>query len=296
MISNLSDIQYFIMPPVITRATPTTSPTPESIIEDQDLLIQYISNSQNDVTALAQSDSAVVAIMKVLQSLVINNNVVLDKLSAAEGRITDLETTNVELLGNLEAAESKVSNLENQMNFKNEQLLALKGQCRKLEQYSRRGTAILTGVSYNVDENLEEKVCKIVNCTNILPMEFDTSYISHVHCNRANPQSKKPPSITLSFVRSIDKDRLMTKKKQFKESVSTKLPAYGKNINLHHLLSPACVTAKSELENFDEVLWVDYRGHIKNFVVKLKNGEFIRNISNATDLQTKVGQLTPTIA
>ena len=48
-----------------------------------------------------------------------------------------------------------------------------------------------------------------------------------------------------------------------------------------------------DIENMEEVLWCEFRGHLSNFVVKLSNDEFVRNVLNVEDLEAKVGELTP---
>ena len=55
---------------------------------------------------------------------------------------------------------------------------------------------IMTGVHYETEENLEAKVSKIVNDTNILDHAIDYSFISHVHRNKQKQQKEgdtRPP-------------------------------------------------------------------------------------------------------
>ena len=70
---------------------------------------------------------------------------------------------------------------------------------------------------------------------------------------------------------------------------------HGKKLNIFHAMSAG---VSSEMKNIrerggDMIEYLDYYGHSKNFVVRLKGMErMVRNVKSFCDLEDKVGQLS----
>ena len=94
----------------------------------------------------------------------------------------------------------------------------------KMEQYSSRSTVIITGVPANDNENTVEIVCKTLNDAD-KDIAISPCDLSHCHRNWTN-RTNRPPTITVVFNRSYDKDLVMRKSTRDK----LKAPRY----NIHH--------------------------------------------------------------
>ena len=227
------------MTPPLTRSSPT---------------LETFLDPNFDTATLAKSKDAMVHMFKLLQQLIIQNKAAV----VTQGKkIEELETTVVK---------------------HEERIAALEERLVRSEQYSSRGTAIITGLKETTGENLEEEVAKIVNEVGVLPGSFTAKDISHVHRNKRKADSDKPRSITLVFARSIDKDRL------FRKSVKDKL--FEKNkIKLHHHMCYALIQEQRKMEEVAGVKWVNYMGHSSGFSVKMEDGAYFKRMSHTADLQ-----------
>ena len=247
------------------------------ITQDADSFMSFISNPESDLSVLADSDNVNLYIIKLLQQVIISNKETNQKLLKSDNRVAELE--------------NRCSDLKEELSHRTVEINDLKHKVLTLEQYSRRSTIIMTGVPFEKDEKLEEKVGKVVNDTNILNHDIDFTFISHVHRNKQKEQKEgqegppPPPSITLQLVRSSDVDKLFYNKKKLREF-------YGNKINIFHAMSKGTIDQKSKIENCAEVAWVDYRGHSQLFAVKLLNGDFLKGVKDLPDLESKVGKLT----
>ena len=236
------------------------------LLNDSKLLHSFIKDKSSDLNILAGSN---LAIVKMLQLSILRNDIQYDVMKEQ-----------------LQVSLNKISELESRLNQKEEHIDTLHQRLSTLEQYSRRNTVIMSGVPHSADENLESKVCKLINDANILPQKFTVNQISHVHRNRFN--QKSTASITLQFARGIDKDRLFSQKPKFKACHK------ASKINIFHAMSPTLVKEQKAMQSVSGVDWVDYRGHNKHFVVKLKeehDKEFFRNIRGCNELMTAISNL-----
>ena len=146
----------------------------------------------------------------------------------------------------------------------------------RTEQYSNRSTAILTGLPTSPSENTIGKVFSVLNSVdpnrNFTPLDF-----AYCHRNRQKPKSNRPPTITVVFNRSWDKDKFM--RKEARELLKTK------RMNLHHHMGPTVLAEFRRLSERSDVQWVQYRRHLGNFAVKMNNDSFI---TNSKDLDSKL--------
>ena len=61
-----------------------------------------------------------------------------------------------------------------------------------------------------------------------------------------------------------------------------------KRMNLHHHMGPTVHAEFRRLSERSDVQWVQYRGHLGNFAVKMNNDSFITNVFNSKDLDSKL--------
>jgi len=242
----------------------------ENMSKDQ--FIEYVSNEECDLDAMSRSENCNKYMMQMLHCVLVKSEATVRRLMEAEQMIGQLKS-------------------ENEQNQR--ETSALRERVEQLEGYSRRSTMIMTGLPYNEDENLEKEVCEIINEAKVYKdFEIDQSYVSNVHRNgRFDPNKEKPPSVTVVFVRSMDKDRLFRGKGKFKANLNGEGKRFGKfgKVNIHHAMSEGTRQQKRRLEAFDEVEWVDYRGVTQGFAVKMVNEQFHRGIQGVNDFMSKTG-------
>ena len=173
----------------------------------------------------------------------------------------------------------KVNELEKKIDEQDKLLEDLERRLFKTEQYSSRSTAILTGLPTSPSENTIGKVCSVLNSVdpnrNFTPLDF-----SHCHRNRQKNNSNRPPTITVVFNRSWDKDKFM--RKEARDLLKTK------RMNLYHHMGPTVLAEFRRLSERSDVQWVQYRGYLGNFGIKMNNDSFITNVLNSKDLDSKL--------
>jgi len=180
--------------------------------------------------------------------------------------LSDLVERNNELVDRVDKSEKMVIGLKAEVVRKNVTIAKLESRVVDLEQYSRRNTMILTGLPVEAGEVLETRIVDVLNELEVLPTELTTGDICNVHRNRARSDSK-PPSITVQFVRGLDKDRLFYNKKNFRLNSNKKL-------NIFHAMSPALSKEMGEIRSQagDMVEYLDFRGHTQMFAVNSQWG------------------------
>jgi len=262
-----------------------TSEPIEDLLNNSKKLHSFITNRESDLTAIANSK---LGLAKLIQLSIIRNDiqyeVLNEKFEASITKVGELEQEIVSMNDKLESAMSRIDQLEEASLKQSDHINNLHERLAFAEQYSRRNTAIVTKVPYLKGENLEVKICKLINDTKILPFVFTRRDISHVHRNKFNQYA----SITLVFARGIDKDRIFSKKSVFK-STHTET-----GINIHHAMSKTVQVEKEYLEAVEGVKYVEYRGIRANFVVKMLpeyDDAFFKKIRGEADLRTALTNL-----
>jgi hypothetical protein len=126
-----------------------------------------------------------------------------DKLEESVKSVRDQTTKVEEYLAKLEslttenlALKSKVSELENRLD--------------EAEQYSRRNCVEIFGVPHQVNENVVDVVKKVGSAVN---MEITDSMIDTCQRLAKKNDSTDPPGIIVKFVRRLDKEELLQKKR-----------------------------------------------------------------------------------
>ena len=201
--------------------------------------------------------------------------------------LKQLVQSNVEVLERLVKSEEVVKVLQDRVVRQDETIRSLNSRVSELEQYSRRNTMILTGLPEVEHEVLEDRVCEVINAVDVLGGEINGDYIGNVHRNRPRNDGK-PASITVQFVKGLHKDRLFQNKRLFRLK-------HGKKLNIFHAMSAGVSSEMKKIRERggDMIEYLDYYGHSKNFVVRLKGMErMVRNVKSFCDLEDKVGQLS----
>lgn len=250
-------------------------------IKNSEDLLNLISDPSADMTPLAKSDNVFLFMLQMLKEIVKGNQEISKQLTESQNKVENLEEKYSKLEDKYTKLENECDALKTRLNQHHE--FNAEQHCRLMyvEQYSRRNTAIITGLEYQKDENIVKKVCKLINDTDILPFEFSSEYISHVHRNKF--KEGKTPTITLQFLRAIDTDKIFANKKLLK----------SKGVNIFHVLSDSVKNERELIENMEEVAWVAYFGHSRFFGVKMKNDVFYKGIHSLNHLLAQVGTLTP---
>jgi len=204
-------------------------------------------------------------IVGMLQNLVASNEASKLRIDQYEGQVVELKR---------EIVRRDVDNAN------------LKSRLVKVEQYSRRNTMILTGVPFELGEDIEQKTIDIINDHGSLSHVITSGDICNVHRNKPG-SAGKPASVTVVFVRGIDKDLLFRGKRDFRTSCE-------KSLNIFHAMCPELV---EEMKNIrqrggDMIEYIDFYGHSKMFVVKVKGlKDMVRGVQSFIDLEAKVGSL-----
>ena len=61
-----------------------------------------------------------------------------------------------------------------------------------------------------------------------------------------------------------------------------------KRMNIHHHIGQTVLAEYRRLTERPDVQWIQYRGHIGNFAVKLNNDSFITQVLHCRDLESKL--------
>ena len=189
----------------------------------------------------------------------------ISKLSSSENVMGVIVTILGQLLKN-DRENNKLKERISELEKKNEE------QDRKIS----RSTVIITGVPANDNENTAEIVCKTLNDAD-KDIAINPCDLSHCHRNWTN-RTNRPPTITVVFNRSYDKDLVMRK--------STRDKLKARRYNIHHYMGNTVLSEFRRLSDRTEVNWVQYLGHRSNFSVKMNNDDFIRHVLNSDDLQS----------
>ena len=209
---------------------------------EPELLQKLVTDPSSDLSSLKGKDCQMAMLM--MQQVIMKH-------------MSDMVMRNNELVERVDKSEKMVNDLKAEIVHKNVTIAKLESRVVDLDQYSRRNTLILTGLSVETGEVLETRIVNVLNELNVLPTVLTTSDIGNVYRNRARSDSR-PPSITVQFVRGLVKDRLFYNKKNFRLKSNNKL-------NIFHFMSPALSKEMGEIRSKggDMIEYLD-------FVVMLK--------------------------
>ena len=187
--------------------------------------------------------------------------------------ILHIRDQNDEIIANqksfLERLDSNSANIE-QLQLENTELKSrvdlLNEKFIKLDQYSRKDVAIMTGLSFTEGETqheLEENVVDIIN--QVTGKNMTIRDYAAIHRNgRRIKNNGRPPSVTIKFLRFYDKDVLF-----MKSSIAKRKRVY-RGINFHHCLSEGMIAIQNKIAANDSVKFVNYMGANRYFSVCIK--------------------------
>ena len=179
-------------------------------------------------------------------------NDLLQRLVQNSEEIAELKLVNSEL-------KSENTELKNQINAINEDVI-------RLDQYSRKDVSILTGLKYSPGESQYELQNNVIQTINSITGKKlnDRDFVAvHRNGNRIKDNGR-PPSVTVKFVRSTDKEIL------FGKSVINRRKASFPSINFHHCLCKSLINVQSRISEHCDVKFVRYMGDRKYFDVCVK--------------------------
>ena len=233
------------------RTTSGSSSTSVTVLVDE--AVEQLLQGTADISKLISSENVMGVIVTILGQLLKSDR----ENNKMKERIAELERRN-------EEQDRKIVDFELRL--------------FKMEHYSSRSTAIMTSVPANDNENTAEIVCKAINDVD-KDIALSPCDLSHCHRNWTSC-TNWPPTITVVFNRSYDKDLVMRK--------STRDKLKARRYNIHHHMGNTVLSEFRRLSDRTDVKWVQYLGHRSNFSVKMNNDDYIRHVLNSDDLDSKL--------
>ena len=154
---------------------------------------------------------------------------------------------------------------------------------KEMDQYSRKGVAILTGLQSEEDETQVKLVDTVLGKLNSFyspnpPLNYK-DFIA-IHRNGKEGRNGRPPTITLKFLRYYEKEYF------FRGDIKRKFKAEG--LNLFHSLCNGLMNEQKMIKEYKDTKFVYYAGHGRQFTVCTKENEFYNNVSNYNDFLAKI--------
>lgn len=184
------------------------------------------------------------------------------RLQLLETQNTEALENQAEILQRLDTHETTIENLTSENKTLKLRVDSLEESFAVQDQYSRKDVVILTGVRQRDGETSTELCNQVISLLNRLTgLNLTDRDFSAIHRNRKSSNPARPPSITVKFLRLMDKDRLFTRTAN----------AIRKNefdhVKYHHALCPAFIEIKNKLEELADVKFVRYAGPGRFFTV-----------------------------
>ncbi|XP_046671571.1 uncharacterized protein LOC124361554 [Homalodisca vitripennis] len=180
------------------------------------------------------------------------NDIRTDQANFVKDLNTSYESLQEQLTANTEAINKQVEKVNGCMEkFEAviEENLILKKRVEDLEvrleeaeQYSRRNTIEIHGLPFpqNKTETQEEVIELVKKVGEGLGTNIDESMIDACHRLSRRPMGDRPPPVVVKFVRRIDKDRVMEKRRQKREFSTRHMGlAMDTPVYLNEAMSPA---------------------------------------------------------
>jgi len=267
----------------------------KEVVKSPELLMEFITGEGSNLNELASVENFNIVMIGMMKTLLLSNQ----ELVKSNKRVEELTHRVVTLENSVARLEHDNSQMKVKLHECNVRADNAQGRAMDLEEYSRRNTITLTNLPYTAqNEDLPVKVVQLINDLG-LHGDLDTGYISHAHRNMRwgtlpTVPSKdeddvekfvKPPTVTVQFVRAMDKDLLMANKSKWKAVHGS---GVGK-MNILHCMAPSVYAQKQALDKVPEVDYADYRGHIRHFAVKMVDGSWVNNIRTREHLRSERG-------
>jgi len=254
------------------------------IVSDPLKLVSFVTG-EGDLKQLASVDNFNLVVLGMMKSMLISHQ----ELAESNKLVAQLNSRVVALEEDAQDRDLEINKLKTDVANRDRTISDLQDRTLGLEEYSRRSTVTLTNVPYSENENLGVKVIQLINQTKILTDGLDLDYVSHVHRNKRwtaviKPEDK-PPTVTLQFVRAMDKDIIMENKSKWKAAHGS---GVGK-VNILHAMCPRIYNEMKALNAHKDVDFADYRGHLRHFAVKMNDTTWVKNIRGLQHLKQEIG-------
>ena len=200
-------------------------------------------------------------------------------------------------LGQVKLQESTVSSL----GVVDEQLTDISRTAAKGEQYHRRDTLTVTGVpmaSGETDVQLENKVATSLSLSGetVTPTDFSVIHRNGKQIKTTHQGKEIPPSVTVRFSKIGKKDKVLRGYKNFDSTTKAPRP-----VKVFQSLSPHYSGLRRYIVDFfkdtnresnigKQLSWCTYQSPSAGLAVKLKSGEFMRDIHVADDFLCKFAE------
>ena len=184
--------------------------------------------------------------------------------------------------------DSTLANLTSKTNHNTHKINDLESKFNDLDQYSRKPTAILTGLSMQDGESrdmLVGRVLDVLNGSLMFPGSANKlcyKDFAAIHRNGLTGRGGRPPSITLKFLRYYEKDAL------FSRQAKGNIKKLG--CNIFHALCPGYIKEQNKIKEHSSVKFVNYDGPGRNFSVCMHSGKFINRVVSNNDFLSKLNE------
>ena len=162
----------------------------------------------------------------------------------------------------------------------------------RLDQYSRKDVAILTGLQFSAGESQSQLETAVIQTINTITGKvFTERDFTAIHRNgNRNKDNGRPPSVTVKFLRLTDKEML------FNRNVISKRRAMFPLLNFHHCLCKSLIDVQSRISSHNDVKFVRFMGDNKFFNVCIKRNNhddtFLSRIQNYDHFLSELSKLT----
>ena len=181
--------------------------------------------------------------------------------------ILELRDSNKHITAQNEQILANISSLKTENKKLNDKLNVFEEKFIKLDQYSRKDVAILTGLQFTQGETqstLENKVLHVIN--GITEQQFNIHCFSAIHRNGNRCKDNgRPPSITVKFLRLQDKDLV------FRKTSVIKRKNLFPELNFHHCMCEGMIDIQTSIAAQQPVKFVKFMGANRFFNVCCKD-------------------------
>ena len=218
---------------------------------------------------------------------------IIDFKNESKEQHTEVVNNQKEFLTKIEKNAEEIQHLKEENAALKDRVELLEENVIRLDQYSRKDVAIMTGLEFNAGENqsvMQNKVIDIVN--KLTGKNFSIADFSAIHRNGNKLKSNgRPPSVTLKFLRFNDKDLL------FDKNVNRRRVTMFREIKFHHCLCQGLINLQNKIKAHDSVKFVNYMGSNRHFSVCIRNPNsdndtFLNRIENYSQFLSELRNVT----
>lgn len=188
--------------------------------------------------------------------------------------------SNLALQEQVQTNSDDISSMKNEMTELHSRVDELQQDRDRLDQYSRKDVAIITGLRMPANETQEQLYATVTGMFNkASSANLKNNDFVAIHRNSATYNGLRPPTITCKFLRFTDKDIIFRRE--------NKLKLKNEGINIHHNMCRGLIAEQDKLTNHANVKFVIYQGYNRHFSVHLNNGKYVNKITSFKDFISK---------